>query len=221
MGDETRMAITPNQNRHMTFHHKRAEQECRKLQCITDHPVLCQLLDFAAIHPSTFKPPPTKSYVWAYRWRRILLCSRRFLKSGRSDEALIKAAGDSRRIRYSDEDREWQVKGNGGPLYRQEAARIIAKAAGRAMPKKGRKKTGMSIATKRLNQSKQLILLAEKLHRKADEILYFVAMGKRLRSDAAEVPKVEIPLRFRPQHKGTTTKPKTKKSHSCKSQDKQ
>jgi hypothetical protein len=209
----------------MTFHHKRAEEECRKMGCLTKNPVLCRLIDFAALHPSNFNPPPTKSYTWAYRWRKILDCARRFTTAGLSDEKLIAAAGDSRRIRYNAEAQEWQVKGNGAPEYRQEVARIIYSAGRRVMPKMGRRKTGTAKSTKTRNQKKRLIELAEKLHRKADEILYFVAMGKRIRSDCEVVPKVEIPLCYRIPRKPGSPKakqqPTQKRKRPCKSAAKQ
>lgn len=185
----------------MKFYHKQAEQACRKLQCL-HMPALCGLIDFCALPPSTFTTTKEPSHRWAYRWRRVLFCAERFLLShNATDDKLITAAQASPRLRYDEAAKEWKVKGKGGPTYRQEAARLIGRAAGKAMPKVGARKKGMAPETRRRNQLKKLVILALQLERRSREMLHYVATGKRPRSDRDEIPLYPIPSYLLPKIK--------------------
>ncbi len=139
-------------------------------------------------------------------------------KQDADDADLIKATGNSRRIRYDQEAKEWQIKGNGGPLYRHEAYRIIAKAAGPTMPKRGKKKIKLKsdrgARKRRLQQMRALVTLAQQLERRSKEIIYFVASGKRPHWNTKDIPSLPIPKRF-------IRKPQAKKKPKCKSRAKQ
>lgn len=190
----------------MKFHFHKARKECERLGITESHPVLCRLIDFCALSPSTWEGhEKIDRQRWAYQWRRLLFCADRFRKSKKPDALLIKEASRSRRLVYSVADSEWKARDRIGLLYRKVAIALVTRCAGYAMPRRGPKKTAPAIKAKMADPSRELKLLirladvqsrlAEKLQIRTDEVRKIIAQLKDERKKLKQEARCKSPRR--------------------------
>ena len=183
----------------MKFHFHKARKECARLGITESHPILCRLIDFCALSPSTWEGhKKIDRQRWAYQWRRLLFCAAKFAQSGKPDAMLAAASARSRRLVYSAADSEWKAREQIGLLYRKVAIALVTRCAGYAMPKRGPKKTAPAIKAKLADPSRELKLLlrladaqnklAEKIQIRTAEVREIIAElreeRKRMKQEA-------------------------------------